>query len=125
MDVIIAVDFDGTVVKHKYPSVGDTIEGAVETLKKITEKGHKIVLWTMRHGKELEDAVRWYEGHNIPLFGINNNPDQKSWTESPKAYAHFYIDDSALGCPLKFDKEMNWHVDWKRVNELLVYMKIL
>lgn len=125
MNIIIAVDFDGTVVKHKYPSVGETIEGAVDNLRKLTAKGHRIVLWTMRHGKELEDAVKWYEQNEIPLFGINNNPEQKEWTESPKAYAQLYIDDSALGCPMKFDKEMNWYVDWKRVNELLTFMKIL
>lgn len=77
----IAVDFDGTVVTHKYPLVGETVPGAIETLRKIVEKGNRIVLWTMRHGQQLEDAVKWYEENNIPLFGINNNPDQKSWTE--------------------------------------------
>lgn len=125
MSLIIAVDFDGTVVKHKYPSVGETLEGSVETLKKLVDKGHRIVLWTMRHGKELEDAVRWYEQNEIPLFGINVNPEQTSWTESPKAYAQIYIDDSALGCPMKFDREMNWHVDWQRIDELLTLMKII
>lgn len=125
MSLIIAVDFDGTVVKHKYPAVGETVEGSVETLKKIVEKGNRILLWTMRHDKELEDAVKWFEENGIPLFGVNNNPEQKSWTESPKAYAQIYIDDSALGCPMKFDREMNWHVDWQRVGELLTVMKII
>jgi trehalose-6-phosphatase len=125
MQMTIAVDFDGTVVKHKYPAVGETVDGAVETLKRITEKGNRIILWTMRHGKELEDAVKWYEENGIPLFGINGNPEQVSWTESPKAYAQIYIDDAAIGCPMKFDGQMNWHVDWQRVAELLEVMKAI
>lgn len=123
--LIIAVDFDGTVVKHKYPAVGDTVEGSVETLQKLVDKGHKIVLWTMRDKSELEDAVKWFEEKNIPLHGTNSNPDQSAWTSSPKAYAQLYIDDAALGCPLKFDREMNWYVDWLRVSEILQHMKVL
>jgi hydroxymethylpyrimidine pyrophosphatase-like HAD family hydrolase len=125
MQMTIAVDFDGTVVKHKYPAVGETVDGAVETLKRIVEKGNRIILWTMRHGKELDDAVKWYEENGIPLFGINSNSEQSSWTESPKAYAQVYIDDAAIGCPMKFDGQMNWHVDWQRVTELLELMKAI
>lgn len=125
MQITIAVDFDGTVVKHKYPEVGETVEGAVQTLKRLTEKGHRIILWTMRHDKELEDAVNWYRENDIPLFGINNNPEQGSWTQSPKAYAQIYIDDAAIGCPMKFDGKMNWHVDWQRVAELLELKKVI
>lgn len=125
MPMTIAVDFDGTVVTHKYPQVGETVPGAVETLRRIHEKGNRIVLWTMRHGKELEDAVKWYEENGIPLFGVNRNPEQDSWTQSPKAYAQIYIDDAAIGCPLKFDGKLNWHVDWQRVTELLELMKAI
>lgn len=116
----IAVDFDGTCVSHEYPSVGKDI-GAVPVLKKLTENGHKLILNTMRSGDELSDAVKWFEENEISLYGINNNPSQKFWTDSPKVYAHLYIDDAALGCPLKIDPNVSIgpFVDWQQVEEYL------
>ena len=116
----IAVDFDGTCVTHEYPSVGKDI-GAVPVLKKLTAKGHKLILNTMRSGQELEDAVEWFKNNEIPLFAANENPTQKSWTDSPKVYAHLYIDDAALGCPLKMDSTVSvgLFVDWQQVEEYL------
>jgi hypothetical protein len=59
--------------------------------------------------------------HNIPLYGIQSNPTQKQWTDSPKAYAHLYIDDSALGIPLKYESgESRPYVDWEEVEKLLI-----
>jgi hydroxymethylpyrimidine pyrophosphatase-like HAD family hydrolase len=117
--MIIAVDFDGTCVTHEYPNVGKDI-GAVETLRALVAKGHKIMLWTMRCNKELEDAVEWFEQNEIPLWGINENPTQ-NWSSSNKQYAHLYIDDTALGCPLKHDPWLckNAYVDWEKVNSYL------
>ena len=100
--MIIAVDFDGTCVSHEYPNVGKDI-GAVSVLKKLTDSGHQLVLNTMRSGEQLDDAVQWFIDNGSPLYGVNENPDQKSWTASPKVYAHIYIDDCAFGCPLKMD----------------------
>jgi hypothetical protein len=125
----IAVDFDGTVVKHEYPKVGETIKGAVDVLKMLVANKHNIILWTMRSGKQLDDAVNWYKENDIPLFGVNYNPTQVEWTESPKAYAEIYIDDAALGCPLCFNcvegKNGVMHpvgrpfVDWVKVLDML------
>ena len=116
----IAVDFDGTCVTHDYPEVGKDI-GAVPVLRALNQNGHELILNTMRDGSELLDAVIWFSDHYIPLFGINENPTQKSWTKSPKVYAHLYIDDAALGCPLKYDP--NFHsrayVDWKEIAKYL------
>lgn len=116
----IAVDFDGTCVTHEYPSVGKDI-GAVPVLKKLTANGHKLILNTMRSGDELSDAVKWFEKNEISLYGINNNPSQKFWTDSPKVYAHIYIDDAALGCPLIFDHAISSRpfVNWVMVEEIL------
>lgn len=141
--MIIAVDFDGTCVTHEFPYVGKEI-GAAEVLKELAGKGHKIILFTMRghrldgakeaeglgYGKTepeklpsdvLQDAIDWFKKHDIPLFGVNENPTQKDWTSSPKPYAHFYIDDAALGCPLKLDASMSDRpfVDWGRAADLL------
>lgn len=78
------------------------------------------------HGKidnhGLTDAVNWFKQHEIPLYGIQTNPDQKLWTTSPKSYAELMIDDSALGCPLKFDLKISPRpfVDWGKVEEILI-----
>ena len=116
----IAVDFDGTCVTHEYPKVGKDI-GAVPVLKKLTDSGHKLILNTMRSGKELADAIKWFIDNDIPLFGANENPTQKSWTTSPKVHANIYIDDAALGCPLKMDNAISNKpfVDWVMVEEIL------
>ena len=119
-NLIICVDFDGTCVTHEYPNIGEEI-GATEVLKQLIDLGHYIILFTMRSGKELQDAINWFEERNIPLFGVNKNPDQFTWTSSPKPYAHLYIDDAALGCPVTFDKTISNRpfVDWKVVKNLL------
>ncbi len=116
--MIIAIDFDGTCVTHKYPIVGKEI-GAVPVIKALVDRGDKIILFTMRSGKCLEDAVNWFKGNNIPLFGINQNPEQHTWTSSPKPYAHIYIDDAALGVPLIENKNERPFVNWFEVAHLL------
>ena len=118
---IVSVDFDGTCVTHEYPNIGRDI-GAGVVLRKLVARGNKIILHTMRSGDHLLDAVSWFRENGIDLYGINENPDQHSWTSSPKPYAHIYIDDAALGCPLKSD-EINRNgrpfCDWELIgNEL-------
>lgn len=115
---IIAVDFDGTCVTHEYPHVGRDIDAAF-VLKELVANGHKLVLWTMRSGKELCDAKDWFQIRGIPLWGVNCNPEQHSWTTSPKAYANLYIDDAALGVPLKERPGERPYVDWFEVRKIL------
>ena len=116
----IAVDFDGTCVTHDYPRVGKDI-GAIPVLKRLVGGGHQLILWTMRSGKELNDAIKWFENNGIELYGIQENPNQKSWTASPKAYAQLYIDDAALGSPCKMDSSLSNRkfIDWKEVEIIL------
>ena len=116
--MVIAVDFDGTCVTHEYPKIGKDI-GAIPVLKQLFQYGHQLILWTMRSGKELDDAATWFIDNEIPLYGINCNPIQHTWTFSPKAYAQLYIDDAAFGCPLKFDKEISKRpfVDWTEIEQ--------
>lgn len=115
----IAVDFDGTIVTHKYPDIGQDI-GAFPWLKKFRDAGARLILWTMRNdskesGPVLSDAVRFCLDQGIEFFGINHNPSQLSWTDSPKAYAHIYIDDMAFGCPLVTPVTGRAYVDWSVV----------
>ena len=138
--MIIAIDFDGTCVTHEYPNVGKDIN-AVPVLKELVENGHQLVLFTMRSdnvqeeesslnfetGNYLTDAVKWFNENGIPLYGIQTNPTQHAWTTSPKAYAQLYIDDAALGCPLKYDLKFadRPFVDWSMVREMLVQYGVL
>jgi hypothetical protein len=122
----INIDFDGTVVSHEYPLIGKDI-GSIPVLKKMLESGCKLILFTMRSGEGLAAAVKWFEDNDIPLFGINKNPTQGVWTNSPKSYAELMIDDSALGIPLIFDQNISRRpfVDWKIVEEMLLARDII
>ncbi len=137
VSIEILVDFDGTVTTHDFPNIGKDI-GAVPVLKRLVEKGHKLILFTMRSHRPfinlngstrdtLEEAVQWFADNKIPLFGINENPDQKNWTDSPKAFGQLLIDDIALGCPLIHNREIHQRpfVDWGKVEELLTEQGII
>lgn len=124
-DKIIGIDFDGTCVTHEYPRVGRSV-GANAVLERIVREGGKLILWTMRSGNRpdgtdpLKDAVDWFKRQGIPLWAVNGNPQQHTWTSSPKAYCHLYIDDAALGCPLVKGKNGERdYVDWKKVDRML------
>lgn len=74
----------------------------------------------MRSGRELDAAVKHMEDNGIKLYGVNENPTQKDWTQSPKAYGHLYIDDAALGCPLRTREGIERpFVDWHVVDMML------
>lgn len=140
--MIIAVDFDGTCVSHEFPEVGKDI-GSERVLKRLVDKGHKLILYTMRSNVEspkspdpniikkggdyLTDAVNWFNKNNIELYGIQTNPTQKEWTHSPKCYAELYIDDAALGIPLILDQKVSNRpfVNWSEVEVLLLQRNIL
>lgn len=133
MDIL--VDFDGTCTTHDFPRVGRDI-GAVPVLKKLVANGHRLILFTMRSdiekvdtsknpelygkpGNFLTDAVNWFRVNDVPLYGIQTNPTQASWTSSPKAYGQLIIDDIGLGCPLVKPINARPYVDWERVELLL------
>ena len=126
----IVLDFDGTVVKHRYPYVGEDI-GAVPVLRKLVNNGHHLILCTMRsrnsNGKDtLQPAIDWFEKNELPLYGVNANPSQKEWTSSPKVYGNIYIDDAALGVPLKADdNDMPPFIDWSIASIYLYYHGLL
>ena len=123
MSHIIAVDFDGTIVEHRYPDIGRPVPGAIEALLEFQGLGARLILWTMRSdgqrdGDVLTLAVEWCRKRGLEFWGVNQNPEQ-SWSRSPKAYAHRYIDDAAVGCPLRPSLTAGARdmVDWERVRE--------
>ena len=124
----ICVDFDGTLVDHRYPEIGAPVPGAVTWLKKLHRHGAKLILFTMRSntsegGNLLLKAVQFCEENGIILYGVNRNPDQDSWTTSPKSYGDVYVDDSGFGCPLIQPKGFARPcVDWKLVGPQLEHL---
>lgn len=116
--LVIAVDFDGTVVTHEYPEIGRNI-GAQHVLNKIVKRGHRLILYTMRTGQLLIDASHWFAENDIPLWSVQFNPEQHIWTDSPKCYANLYIDDAALGIPLISNGFERPYVDWNKVEQML------
>lgn len=118
-NALIAVDFDGTVVTHAYPEIGDDA-GAVPVLKELTDNGCRLILFTMRRqAARRRDPVVPRAG--VPLYAVNENPSQQRWTSSPKVHADLYIDDSSLGCPIRtVDGVKRPVADWTRIRKQLV-----
>ena len=122
---IIAVDFDGTCVFNRFPEVGDTIPKCVDVLNKLIKKKHKIILLTMRSGITLTAAKEWFNKNNIKLYGVNENPNQSTWSKSRKVFAHIYIDDNNLGCPVFHDSSGKKFVNWDQVESLLKHEGVI
>jgi hypothetical protein len=98
--MIIAVDFDGTIVEHRYPKIGDEIPFAMETLRKIqANPHHRLILWTMRIGKELNEAVEFCRERGVIFYAHNENyPSEKLDKDTPrKVAADLFIDDRSIG----------------------------
>ena len=119
-DMIIAVDFDATIAHHNYPDLGRPVLGAFHWLKEFQAAGARLILLTMRSdteesGPTLTDAVTFCRNHGIEFWAINENPEQKKWTKSPKVYAHKYIDDAGACIPLIDGDHGRKVVDWSKV----------
>ena len=95
--MIIAVDFDGTIVDHHYPAIGPEKPFAIETLKKLVEEQHRIILWTVREGKLLEDAVSFCRKRGLEFYAVNRNYPEEKCPESRKLNVDLWIDDRNLG----------------------------
>jgi len=96
----IAVDFDGTIVEHAYPAIGKEKLFAFSTLKQLVKKGAKLILWTFRTGKELEEAVEFCRRNGIEFYAVNKNYPEEEFDEtkvSRKIDVDIYIDDKNLG----------------------------
>ena len=97
--LIIAVDFDGTIVEDAYPKIGKPIMFAFETLKKLQEEGHRLILWTYRSGDTLDEAVKFCEDKGIFFYAVNNSFPEEHYEHdrSRKIHADLFIDDRNIG----------------------------
>ena len=98
-NLIIAVDFDGTIVEDAYPKIGKPMLFAFETLKKFQEEGHRLILWTYRSGTKLDEAVKFCENHGIHFYSVNSSFPEEEYQEniSRKIHADLFIDDRNIG----------------------------
>ena len=99
--MIIAVDFDGTIVEHRYPEIGKEIPFAIDTLKMLIKDHHRVILWSVREGKLLEDAVNWCKERGVGFYAVNRDYPEESTENnqhfSRKLKADVWIDDRNLG----------------------------
>jgi hypothetical protein len=95
----IAVDFDGTIVENKFPSIGKPMLFAFETMKAMQDRGMLLLLWTVRKGKELDEAVEFCRKNGIEFYAVNANyPEEKYEADvSRKIEADIFIDDRNIG----------------------------
>ena len=97
--MIIAVDFDGTIVEHKYPEIGRERPFAIDTLKLLQAEGNRLILWTSREGKLLEEAVAFCHDRGLDFYAVNDNQPKDALfpRSTTNVVADVYIDDHNLG----------------------------
>ena len=121
--MIIAVDFDGTIVEHKYPSIGKEIPFAIETLKRLQADRHKLILWSVREGRLLDEAVAFCRERGLEFYAVNRDyPEEEKENNrhfSRKLKADLFIDDRNLGgLP-------DWGTIYEMVSKKLSYEDLL
>ena len=95
--MIIAVDFDGTIVEHQYPAIGREKPFAIDTLKKLVKEHHRLILWTVREGKLLQEAIDFCKERGLEFYAINRNYTEEKHPTERKLRADMWIDDRNLG----------------------------
>ena len=118
----IAVDFDGTIVEHRYPEIGREIPFAIDTLKMLTKEGHRLILWSVREGDLLNEAVEWCRERGLEFYAVNRDyPEEKinDTNYSRKLKVGMFIDDRNVGgLP-------DWGIIYKMVTQKKSYRDIL
>ena len=97
----IAVDFDGTIVEHRYPEIGEEVPFATETLKMLIKDRHTLILWSVREGELLDEAVEWCKQRGVEFYAVNRDyPEEEKENNnhfSRKLKADLFIDDRNVG----------------------------
>jgi len=119
----IAVDFDGTIVEHRYPEIGRELPFATQTLRMLIEDRHKLILWSVREGQLLEEAVEWCRKRGVEFYAINKDFPEEDLTKnqnfSRKLKADIWIDDRNIGgLP-------DWGTIYQMITERKTYEQIL
>lgn len=114
----ILVDFDSTmIITDKFPNIIGENKPCVDIMKKWIDGGVGIILWTIRDGKTLDEAVSWCKSQGLELYGINENPTQSEWNSARKVYGVLRIDDANVGTKLIYDDKYRPRVDWEYIDK--------
>lgn len=119
----IAVDFDGTIVRHRYPEIGNEIPFAILTLKMLAKEGHQIILWSVREGDLLQEAVDWCRERGLEFYAVNKDFPEEDVTKnkhfSRKLKVELFIDDRNVGgLP-------DWGTIYRMIHEKKTYEQVL
>ena len=101
--MVIAIDFDGTIVEHEFPYIGKELPFAIDTLRMLQKEGHQLILWSYRSGEYLDEAVKFCRDRGLEFYAINKNYPEEEYDDSisRKIIADMYIDDrNIMGLPL-------------------------
>ncbi|HDT11272.1 MAG TPA: hypothetical protein ENN58_00890 [bacterium] len=123
--MFIAVDFDGTIADFDKNANSKEISGAFEVLKLISDAGHDLILYTMRNGRYLEEAVEFCKKNNIHFAAVNDNPFVDQSNFSRKVFADYYIDERAIGCPVYYNSEGSRCADWDKIKKMLKELGVI
>ncbi|MDY6206389.1 MAG: hypothetical protein SPI30_06560 [Prevotella sp.] len=121
--MVIAVDFDGTIVEHQYPEIGKEIPFATDTIRMLIADRHKVILWSVREGKLLDEAVKWCKERGIEFYAINKDYPEETQEGnshySRKIKADIFIDDRNVGgLP-------DWGIIYQMISENKTYHSIM
>ena len=110
--LLLAIDFDGTIVDDAYPGIGKPKIFAFETLKRLQSDGHRLILWTYRSGKHLDEAVTFCKKNGIEFYAVNKSfpEEQNDIEKSPKIHADLFIDDRNIG----------GFIGWGKIHQMLI-----
>ena len=118
----IAVDFDGTIVEHRYPEIGREIPFATDTLKLLAKEGHRLILWSVREGRLLDEAVEWCRERELEFYAVNKDYPEETKEDnnfSRKLKVEMFIDDRNVGgLP-------DWGIIYKMISEKKSYRDVL
>lgn len=118
----IAVDFDGTIVEHKYPEIGAEIPFAIDTLKMLINDRHRLILWSVREGKLLDEAIEWCRQRGVEFYATNKDYPEEKMTDkgfSRKLKVEMFIDDRNVGgLP-------DWGTIYRMISENKTYEEII
>lgn len=103
---VVAVDFDGTIVKNVFPGIGEKNKHVIDYMKEVKESGAEIILWTTRQNEKLDEALSFLDRHNIPYDYVNENVPWLNFDTSDKIFADIYLDDRAKNPFGKLDDDM-------------------
>lgn len=123
--MIIAVDFDGTIVEHKYPEIGKEKPFATATLRQLMADGHSLILWTVREGKLLDEAIEWCEKRGVRFHAANADLDEDAYDVQDPKRLHRKINVDIVIDDLNVGGLPDWGTIYKLIKDNITYAQFM